>query len=233
LVADWPDEAVRLVAAFWPGPLTLVLPRSPIVPDELTAGGPTVAVRAPAHRAARELLSRVGAPLAAPSANCAEHVSPTAAQHVLDDLAGRIDAVLDDGPCPLGIESTVLQLDPPRILRQGSLGRAAIESIVGPVAVGPAPGPAASPGLHPRHYAPAGELRIVRRAEISGDCAIVHGDLPGLRLPADPTGYARGLYAALRELEARGCSTILVEEPPGGPEWAAIRDRLERAAGRP
>src|SRR5436305_473386 len=108
LCARWPLEARQLVARFWPGPLTLVLPRTEIVPDEVTAGGPTVAVRAPSHPAARALLERIGAPLAAPSANRAEHVSPTTAAHVLRDLNGRIDAVVDGGRCRFGIESSVL-----------------------------------------------------------------------------------------------------------------------------
>src|SRR5438105_4304969 len=149
LVTRWPLEARQLAARFWPGPLTLVLPRTALVPDECTAGGETVAVRAPSHPAARALLAQVAAPLAAPSANRAEHVSPTSAAHVLRDLNGRIDAVLDGGRCAYGIESTVLALDPsgPRLLRTGAISRAALEDLIGPIAQGPAAsGVAQSPG---------------------------------------------------------------------------------------
>jgi L-threonylcarbamoyladenylate synthase len=158
LCAAWPGEAARLCETFWPGPLTLVLPRTAAVPDEVTAGGATVAVRAPAHPAAQALLRAVGAPLAAPSANRSEHVSPTSAGHVLADLDGRIDAVLDGGPCRLGIESTVLSLahGPPRLLRAGAISRARLEELLGPIALGlpsaaGAPAPHASPGQHHRH----------------------------------------------------------------------------------
>src|SRR6266404_7756468 len=136
LFSRWPMEARQLAARFWPGPLTLVLPRTAIVPDECTAGGDTVGVRAPSHPAARGLLQRVGAPLAAPSANRAEHVSPTSAVHVLRDLNGRIDAVVDGGRCPFGIESTVVGLDGDqlRLLRTGAIPRGDIEELVGPLA---------------------------------------------------------------------------------------------------
>src|SRR4051812_10926245 len=133
LCARWPFEAQELVTRFWPGPLTLVLPRTDRVPDEVTGGGPTVAVRAPSHPAARQLLSRVGAPLAAPSANRSEHVSPTTARHVLRDLNGRIDAVVDGGRSPVGIESTVVALTAqgPRLLRAGAVSRAQLEELLG------------------------------------------------------------------------------------------------------
>src|SRR5436305_12541711 len=172
LCARWPLEARQLVARFWPGPLTLVLPRTEIVPDEVTAGGPTVAVRAPSHPAARALLARVGAPLAAPSANRAEHVAPTSAAHVLRDLNGRIDAVLDGGRCAYGIESTVLALDPegPRLLRTGAISRASLEELLGPIAQGPASAGAIaqSPGQHRRHYAPAAVVRLAARPALAG-----------------------------------------------------------------
>src|SRR5436305_6350992 len=162
LCARWPIEAQELVTRFWPGPLTLVWPRTDRVPDEVTGGGPTVAVRAPSHPAARQLLSRVGAPLAAPSANRSEHVSPTTARHVLRDLNGRIDAVLDGGRCPVGIESTVLALDgEPRLLRSGAISRAQIEELIGPLLDAPAAGGVVqSPGQHRRHYAPAAMVRL-------------------------------------------------------------------------
>jgi len=249
LVKGWPLEARQLAARFWPGPLTLVLPRTGLVPDEVTAGSDTVGVRVPSHQVARALLERVGAPLAAPSANRAEHVSPTSATHVLRDLNGRIDAVLDGGRCSYGIESTVVALDPsgPRILRAGAISQAALEELVGPVTVGVPPGPARSPGQQRRHYAPAAVVRIAARPELEAAAAQLHGrigllirgDAPAppasavARLPEDPAGYARGLYAALRDLEDADCTAIVVEQVPAGGEWDAIRDRLTRAAATP
>lgn len=166
--------ARKLARAFWPGPLTLVLPRGDRIPPIVTAGQDTVAVRMPNHPIALDLLRRSGVPIAAPSANRFGHVSPTTAQHVLDDLAGRIDVVLDGGPTPIGIESTVLDLTrtPPVILRPGGLIRAAIEAVIGPLpdrpvnadgflAAGDAR-PQPSPGLLSRHYAPRAELRVAR-----------------------------------------------------------------------
>jgi len=246
LFSRWPMEARQLAARFWPGPLTLVLPRTAIVPDECTAGGDTVGVRAPSHPAARGLLQRVGAPLAAPSANRAEHVSPTTAAHVLRDLNGRIDAVVDGGRCPFGIESTVVSLDgPPRLLRAGAIPRTEIEDLIGPLETGALGTVAQSPGQQRRHYAPAAVVRLAARPELASVAAtlggrvgaLLRGDTPAppavavARLPDDSQGYARGLYAALRDLEDADCNAILVEQVPGGPEWDAVRDRLSRAAG--
>ncbi len=217
------------------------------VPDEVTGGGSTVAVRSPSHPAARQLLARVRAPLAAPSANRSEHVSPTTARHVLRDLNGRIDAVLDGGRCPVGIESTVvaLTLAGPRLLRSGAVPRSALEELLGEVPDGAPSGRVAlSPGQQKRHYAPAAVVRMADPVALPRIAA----DLPGrvgalvrsevvfpesvvsLRLPADPAGYARDLYAALRDLEDRGCTSICIEGVPASPEWDAIRDRLTRAA---
>jgi L-threonylcarbamoyladenylate synthase len=247
LCARWPIEAQELVTRFWPGPLTLVLPRTDRVPDEVTAGGPTVAVRAPSHSTARKLLARVGAPLAAPSANRSAHVSPTTATHVLRDLNGRIDAVVDGGRCPVGIESTVVALTErgPRLLRTGAVPRASLEELLGEVPDETASAPiAASPGQEKRHYAPAALVRLAAAStlpRLAADLprpvgALVHSDvaLPdgviSLRLPSDPAGYARDLYASLRELEDRGCTSICIEAVPPTPEWDAIRDRVTRAS---
>jgi L-threonylcarbamoyladenylate synthase len=245
LVARWPLEARQLAARFWPGPLTLVLPRTAIVPDECTAGGDTVGVRAPSHPVARALLERVGAPLAAPSANRAEHVSPTSAAHVLRDLNGRIDAVVDGGRCAYGIESTVIGLDgPPRLLRKGAIPASEIEELVGPLETRPFDGVAQSPGQQRRHYAPAAVVRLVARPELESVAArlpgpvgvLLRGDTPApermavARLPDDAAGFARGLYAALRDLEDAGCKAIVIEQVPAAPDWDAIRDRLTRAS---
>jgi L-threonylcarbamoyladenylate synthase len=244
LVRTWPIEAQSLAKRFWPGPLTMVLPRNPVVPDECTAGGDTVGVRAPSHPAARALLQRVGAPLAAPSANRAEHVSPTSAPHVLRDLNGRIDAVVDGGRCAFGIESTVVALDRAgaRLLRAGAIAQTAIEELIGPLQTGAREGIAQSPGQHKRHYAPAAVVRLVASEALEETIAHLFGKVGALvhsrepraaatvRLPGDPAGYARELYSALRELEDKGCVAIVIEDVPSLPEWAAIRDRLSRAS---
>jgi len=245
LVSRWPLEARQLAARFWPGPLTLVLPRTALVPDECTAGGNTVGVRVPSHPVARALLERVGAPLAAPSANRAEHVSPTAVAHVLRDLNGRIDAVIDGGRCPVGIESTVISLEgTPRLLRAGAISAPEIEELIGPLETAPLAGILQSPCQHRRHYAPAGIVRLASPPELQSVAsrlpgrvgALVRGDTPAppaiavARLPEEPAGYARGLYAALRDLEDADCTAIVIEQVPVGPEWDAVRDRLTRAA---
>ena len=165
-VAAWTPTAEALARAFWPGPLTLVLPKAPMIPDAVTAGNPTVALRWPAHALFEAVIRASGFPLAAPSANVSGSTSPTRAQHVLRSLAGRIPLILDGGPCPIGIESTVLDLTQaqPRILRPGILDETALASVVGPVDLptdaptGPRP---SSPGLLDRHYAPRTPLRIL------------------------------------------------------------------------
>jgi L-threonylcarbamoyladenylate synthase len=250
VAADWPEAAQRLAGRFWPGPLTLVVPRQPIVPDIVTAGGPTVAVRAPAHPVARGLLQAAGISVAAPSANRSARLSPTRAEHVLSDLDGRIDLLLDGGPCPGGIESTVLDVttSPPRLLRPGLVEQAELEAAIGPVLPGPAaPGAAlASPGMLSRHYAPRTTLECVQGQggeRIRALCGegrrvgwlVFHDerDVPrGVdirRLPSDPAGYAAQLYAALHELDVAGLDRIVVEVPPDEPAWVAVRDRLRRA----
>src|SRR4051794_29437194 len=160
LVAGWPSEAERLAARFWPGPLTLVLPRRDVVPDLVTAGGSTVAIRVPAHPVALALIRAAGMPIAAPSANRSTQLSPTRAEHVLHTMRGRIDLVLDPGPTSGGLESTVLDLttSPPRLLRPGLVTRSEVEAIIGPIVLSStAPLGAVSlpsPGMLPRHYAP-------------------------------------------------------------------------------
>jgi L-threonylcarbamoyladenylate synthase len=252
VVADWPESAARLAERFWPGPLTLVLRKRDVVPDAVTAGGPTVAVRVPAHPVAQALVRAAGVSIAAPSANRSTELSPTRAEHVLRGLDGCIDVLLDGGPTAGGIESTVLDLtaNPPRLLRPGLIGVADLESVVGPLTAGQAfqpDKPLPSPGMLPRHYAPRTPLECIeigspeRVASLQREGRrvgwVTFGDLEKapsgvlLRvLPADPAGYAAQLYAVLHELDTAGLDCIVVALPPDTEEWLAVRDRLRRAA---
>lgn len=254
LVTAWPDTAARLAASFWPGPLTLVLPRRGLVPDVVAAGGPSVAVRVPAHPVALRLLQVSGLPLAAPSANRSNRLSPTCAEHVLHDLDGRVDLILDGGPAAGGLESTVLDLtgQPPRLLRPGLIDPTALEAVIGPIQRGrfaaQESDPALpSPGLLSRHYAPrtpletvAGEAirRVADHLAAGRRVGYVTTD-PGERLPAgvvvrhlpaEAAGYAAGLYACLHDLDRLGLDGIVLALPPEGDAWLAIHDRLRRAS---
>lgn len=223
VAAEWPEAAARLAAEFWPGPLTIVVPKAADVPDEVTAGGPTVAVRCPAHPVARALIAAAGVPVAAPSANRSTELSPTRAEHVLKGLGGRIDLILDGGPCPGGIESTVVDVTGPvvRLLRPGLITVPMLEAVVGTVEVGAkADGVARSPGQMERHYSPRTPVVLAG----AGKRPVTW------ELPADPEVAAAVLYERLHELDARGYDVIVIEMPPDTPEWAAVRDRLTRAA---
>ena len=251
LAARWSDVAERLAGAFWPGPLTLVVPRDPArIPDVVSAGAPTVALRAPAHPVARALLAALGRPVAAPSANRFQSLTATTADHVLKGLDGRIDMVLDGGPCPYGIESTVVDAtcDPPEVLRPGALSLAALATVIPGVrlrhGVLPDGVAAPSPGMLRKHYAPRGRLVVVPAAEVSAVAlrspgpvgVVLHGlavDIPGATvraLPDDALSYGAGLFAALHALDDAGCATILVASVPVSPAWEAVRDRLARAS---
>jgi L-threonylcarbamoyladenylate synthase len=252
VVAAWPETAARLAQEFWPGPLTLVLPKAPGVPDVVAAAGPTVAVRVPAHPVALALVRAAGVPVAAPSANRSTQLSPTRAEHVLRGLDGRIDMVLDAGPTTGGLESTVLNLTtiPPRLLRPGLIDVRALEAVLGPVSVAatpPSEGALPSPGMLPRHYAPQTPLECTDEgfARVEELCRSglrvgwltflpLQGlSLPGLVpmvLPAEPAGYAAQLYAVLHALDDAGVDRIVVALPPDMEEWRAVRDRLRRAS---
>jgi L-threonylcarbamoyladenylate synthase len=248
LAASWPDRAERLAERFWPGPLTLVVARSATVPDVVTAGGPTVALRVPAHPVALALLREAGLPIAAPSANRSSRLSPTRAEHLLRDLGGRIDLILDGGATQGGIESTVVDVtrDPPRLLRPGLITVTSLEAELDEVTRGGADeaGALPSPGMLARHYSPQTPLEVVEEVEARAReliakgrrvAVVSHGavEAPGaivLRLPDDPGGYGRALYATLHDLDALGLDRILVAAPPDGEGWLAIRDRLRRAA---
>ncbi len=255
LVLDWPETAARLIERWWPGPLTLVLPRRPEVPDAVTAGLETVALRMPSHPIALALLRASGLPLAAPSANRSGEVSPTTAQHVARSLGERVPLILDAGPCEVGIESTVLDLSGPSpiLLRPGAVSGEEIESLIGPVALpataGRGDAPRSSPGMLLRHYSPTAPLRLyhagedISRSEPVIRCRAAGGRVaalvrdsrpPGVDqvvvMPDSPTAYARELYATLHRLDEGGITLILAERPPDEPAWDAIRDRLTRAA---
>ena len=246
--SDWPDAAERLAEAFWPGPLTLVVPKSAAIPDNVTAGLPAVGLRVPSHPVALALIRTAGVPVAAPSANRFTELSPTIASHVTGSLGDKVDLLIDGGPTSVGIESTVVDLTGahPRLLRPGMVTLEALESVIGEVTV-PAQEPAAgaprlSPGQVERHYAPRAPVYLLSAAEIDhrddrGPLGLLHhsalraaGFRKAIRLPLSPDAYAHGLYAALHTLDDAGCEAILVERPPADDAWRAVLDRLTRAA---
>jgi L-threonylcarbamoyladenylate synthase len=233
--------AERLAAAFWPGPLTLVLPRQPNcgVSDLALAGLDSIAVRVPAHPVARALLAAFDGPVVAPSANRSGHVSPTTAAHVLADLRGRIDMVLDDGPCAVGLESTIVAcLDEPTLLRSGGLPREEIERVLGralAVAAVADDAPLA-PGMLSSHYAPKAMLRLEAEAAREDEALLAFGPArtTGLALNLSPRGdlieAASNLFSHLRALDASGARRIAVMKVPREGLGEAINDRLARAA---
>lgn len=227
LASRWPDAAETLARHYWPGPLTLVVPKRPEIPDIATAGLPTVGLRMPNHPLALELIRAAGVPIAAPSANRFTELSPTAAGHVPELLA---DFVLDGGPACVGIESTVLSVvDEPVLLRPGVIPLPEIEALIGPVRIAEAAeGPHASPGMHPRHYRPATPLYLVAPGALpDGRGALLR---IGHEMPGDAREFAAALYDTLHRLDAQGLDWIAVERPPDAPEWAGVLDRLRRAA---
>ena len=257
-LAVFPEAARALAEAFWPGPLTLVLPRRPdaALAPAVTAGLPTVAIRVPAHPLARALLEAAGAPVAAPSANRSGKVSPTTAEHVLEGLSGRIDAVLDGGPCPVGVESTIIGFegDTPVVLRPGGLALEAMAETCGrrPEAVPHPPAPSESegttsdrrpqvsaPGMLASHYAPGAALRLNAERPAPGEGWLGFGPGPAAAGPAlnlSPAGdvaeAAANLFAHLRALDAGlgGAGTIAVAPVPEAGLGLAVNDRLRRAA---
>ncbi|MGQ9917196.1 MAG: L-threonylcarbamoyladenylate synthase [Bryobacteraceae bacterium] len=237
LAAPWSEQAEALAARFWPGPLTLVVPKLPSIPAIVTAGLPTVGLRMPAHPLALALIEAAGCPIAAPSANRFTELSPTTAGHVRKSLGNAMDLVLDGGSTPVGIESTVVSLaaDPPLLLRPGMITREELESVIGPIEVRTSADEGSAhpaPGLHPRHYSPRTPLLLVRGGALPATGRGVYLR-PGEAMPADPRQYAAAFYATLHRCDEQGYDWIAVEEPPDLPEWAAIRDRLRRAASAP
>jgi L-threonylcarbamoyladenylate synthase len=258
-VGGWSEMADRLAARFWPGPLTIIVPRGKGISPRVSAGRETVALRCPAHPVAQGLLRAFGGPIAAPSANRSGFTSPTTAQHVLAELNGRVPLIIEGGACAVGVESTVLDLtvSPPRILRPGAITAEMLRDVIGPVELFIATvretEAAASPGQYSRHYAPRTPAYWLKRAEWSSRgvrhaenaavrrqrvVLITHD--PGLTLsaphevillPAEAQAYARALYASLRQADDAGASTILILLPDTTEGlWAAVVDRLKRAA---
>lgn len=233
------DAAERLAAAHWPGPLTLVLRRRPGCPIAwlTSAGLETIALRVPGSAAARALLAEVDRPVAAPSANRSGRVSPTTAGHVAEELGDRVALILDGGPCPVGLESTVVDLsgDRPRLLRPGAVTREQIETLLGPIEVAAEGDAITAPGMLASHYAPRAAVRLDATDRRSGEAFL---DFGASRTDADadlsPGGdlleAAARLFAALRALDRPGVATIAVAPIPPGGLGAAINDRLRRAA---
>lgn len=261
VLAQWageiPAAARALATCFWPGPLTLVLPRAPGVPDAVTGGQDTVAVRCPAHPVALRLLRAAREAgidgLVAPSANRFGRISPTTAAHVREELGDAVALVLDGGPCEVGIESTIVDLTggAPRVLRPGMVTAEAVEECLGAATVAAGAGAPRVSGALPAHYAPATPLELLP----PGDCAprvrvllagghrvgVLAGaatlraigpaeGLLAVNAPEHPAAYARTLYASLRELDAGACARLVVEAPPDAPAWRGIADRLLRAS---
>lgn len=235
-------RAERLAAAFWPGPLTMVLPRRPDCPvSELASAGlPSLAVRVPAHPVARRLLALCGRPLAAPSANRSGQVSPTRAEHVMAELDGRIDAVLDAGPCAVGVESTIVGLadGEARLLRPGGVAPEAIEALIGPLSRATG-GTIEAPGMLESHYAPARPVRLDAATAKAGEALLAFGPPPQVGpatvvLNLSPAGdlaeAAANLFAHLRALDRPEISAIAVMPVPQQGLGLAINDRLRRAA---
>ena len=259
IAAEVPEAALKLADAFWPGPLTVILPKKPCIPDAVSGGLSTVAVRMPSHPTARAIIRAAGVPLAAPSANLSGFPSPTTAGHVLDDMNGRVPMIVDGGPCGFGIESTVITLagDKPRILRPGAVTpeqiRAAIgetqvdEAVLKPLKEGAA---AASPGMKYRHYSPnaavsvvPGDLKtfvsyVLRHREEADHCLCFEGEEAFLPLPAftygradEPLSQTRRLFDALRELDEAGASRVFARAPVPEGIGLGVCNRLYRAAG--
>ncbi|MCB1624783.1 MAG: threonylcarbamoyl-AMP synthase [Pseudomonadales bacterium] len=247
-----PDSARRLIERFWPGPLTVVLPRTESVSDLVTGGQDSVAIRVPSHPMARQLLTSFGGGIVAPSANRYGRISPTRPEHVREEFGAAIRIVLDGGESQIGLESTIVAFDPAgavQMLRPGHITVSQLEAVVGPVTPpGAEHSPVRVPGSTQSHYAPSTPMTIVPTDEI--DTRAAQSSAGGQRiavlaqrLPAHtyshvtwinasrrPEVYARDLYANLRILDKAGCAQILVQDPPHDERWAAVHDRLRRGA---
>jgi L-threonylcarbamoyladenylate synthase len=233
-LGDWaasiPPAAAILAEACWPGPLTLLMPRAATVLDLVTGGRTSVGVRVPAHPLTLEVLARFGGGLAAPSANRYGRVSPTTADHVRADLGDDVDFVLDGGPCPVGVESTIVDctVDPPQVLRPGGISSEEIESLL-EMTLGAADGPSRAPGMLESHYAPRGKVVL---ANSHAEAEALVNRLPGAEILDDDdlAHYAHTLFARLRDADDRGVDTVVAVLPPARGLGHAIRDRLIKAS---
>lgn len=237
-----PRGARLLADAFWPGPLTIIVPRAAHVPDAVTGGQDSVGLRVPSHPVAQALLRAFadagGRGIAAPSANRFGRISPTTAQHVREDLGGEVALIVDGGACDVGIESTIVAFvdGAPQLLRPGGIGEDALARVLGaPLQSRRTDAPRAS-GTLAAHYAPRTPSRLVDAGALKGggDVAVLARtiapkDARWIAAPQDARGYAHDLYANLRRLDAMGASAILIEDVPQGDDWDAVRDRLVRA----
>jgi L-threonylcarbamoyladenylate synthase len=231
IAAEWPAQAQLLAQKFWPGPLTLIVKKSALVPDLATAGLDSVGLRMPNHPVALDLIRRAGVPIAAPSANRFTQISPTTAAHVRAGLGGRIDLILDGGPTQVGIESTVASLrrHPPAVLRPGMITQTELEAATGiawerEVDI---PHIGEAPGLYPKHYSPKTPFYL-----LTPGAPTPAGRGQVLEMPASPAEYAAMLYAQLHKADGEGWDWIALPRPPDAPQWAGILDRLTRAARR-
>ena len=257
-VAEWPASAEALARSFWPGPLTMVLARSDVIPDVVTAGGHTVGVRWPSHPFIQAVIRACGFPLAAPSANLAGSISPTNAEHVRKGLGEQVPLIVDGGQSQVGIESTVVDLASPtaRVLRPGMIHEESLAAVLGALEPSPAnserePATLRSPGLLEKHYAPRARLVMLNWRNVAdlqfqlaaqgadpGDTQIIaHTTIPAAGafagvsvIPHDSEAFARALYAELHRCDEAGAKWIVIEALPEGPQWRAIADRLRRAS---
>jgi L-threonylcarbamoyladenylate synthase len=249
-VREVPEPAARLAERFWPGPLTMVLPRAYNVHDILTGGQDTIAVRVPAHTMAQQLLTAFGGGIAAPSANRYGRLSPTRAEHVRDELGDAVRVVLDGGECQIGLESTIVAFDGAhvRLLRPGAVTASQLREVVGELLLGRDVESPRVPGSSPSHYSPNTPMTIVPSGQIDAQAAALseggrriavlaqrlpikaHTYVTWVNAGRRPDQYGHGLYANLRTLDKAACRRILVQEVPPDERWDAVRDRLMRAA---
>jgi L-threonylcarbamoyladenylate synthase len=240
LAAEWPEQAQQLALKFWPGPLTIVVPKKPLIPDSVTAGLQTVGLRMPKNEIALALIRESGVPIAAPSANRFTQLSPTTAQHVRDAFGSEVPMILDGGPCEVGLESTVVAIVEGRveIFRPGMLLVEQAIEVLPSSNIGSAH---RSPGQHEKHYSPRTRLLLVTAGSLPqqgrGAYLVRKGaDSPKaacerlVQMPSDAAEYAAQLYKTLHDLDREGFDWIAVELPPQRPDWVAILDRLRRAA---